>query len=159
MEDAPRQGGYYLKSKTDDYITPPDLYKKLNEEFDFNFDACPLHSRVDNLKGEWGDRTFCNPPYSNTSEWIAKANEEWRKGKLVVLLIPVRTDTVYFHANILNQAEIRYFRGRIRFHSTNDKQLNRAPFPSMVCVFYPTRIVPKPELPESGSLIIAKPAN
>lgn len=151
----PRKGGYYLKSKSDDYITPPDIYKLLDDEFHFNFDACPLHSRVDNLTQPWGERTYVNPPYSATPQWAKKANDEWRQGKLVVMLIPVRTDTVYFHQYILNQASIRYFRGRIKFHDTNNVQQNRAPFPSMICIFDPTTIKPLPPTPESGTFVKA----
>jgi len=154
MTEPARQGGYYLKSKTDDYITPAELYKTLDDEFHFTFDACPLHSRVDNLNAPWGERTFCNPPYSNTPGWVAKANAEWRLGKLVVLLIPVRTDTVYFHEHILNQAELRFYRGRIRFHSTSNVQLNRAPFPSMLVVFHPQTPPPDaPPLSEAGTAV------
>ena len=31
----------------DDWKTPDDLYKKLDDEFNFDFDPCPLHSDFD----------------------------------------------------------------------------------------------------------------
>ena len=33
---------YYPKSKTDKWVTPPEIYDELNREFHFNFDPCPI---------------------------------------------------------------------------------------------------------------------
>lgn len=79
-----------------------------------------------------GCRVFCNPPYSQISKWVEKAFEEGHKpNTLVVLLIPSRTDTKYFHDYILHRAEIRYIKGRLKFGD----QKNSAPFPSMIVIF------------------------
>lgn len=63
---------------------------------------------------------------------MRKCSEEARKpGTLVVLLIPARTDTAYFHDYIYHKArEVRFIRGRLRFNEAGP-----APFPSMVVVF------------------------
>lgn len=76
---------------------------------------------------------FCNPPYGRQiGEWVKKAYEESRKpNTLVVMLIPARTDTKWFHDYILGKAEIRFIRGRLKFGGAD----NAAPFPSMVVVF------------------------
>ena len=75
---------------------------------------------------------FCNPPYSNISAWVEKAYRESRKDNtLVVLLIPARTDTKYFHDFIYNRAEIRFVCGRLRFNGLGQN----APFPSMIVIF------------------------
>ena len=75
---------------------------------------------------------FCNPPYSKISDWVEKAFRETRNDKtLVVLLIPARTDTRYFHDYINNRAEIRFIKGRLKFGESK----NSAPFPSMVVIF------------------------
>jgi hypothetical protein len=94
----------------------------LRKEFDFDFDPCPItHDtvKVDGLSIEWGNRTFCNPPYSVKAKtaFINKAVEEKNKGKLVVLLLPVSTSTRLFHDIILpNISEpVRFFKGRIKF--------------------------------------------
>lgn len=50
---------------------------------------------------------------------------------IVVMLIPARTDTRYFHDYILHRSEIRFIKGRLKFGS---KKYN-APFPSMIVVF------------------------
>lgn len=81
-----------------------------------------------------GERVFCNPPYGRAiGEWVRKCSEEAKKpGTLVVLLIPARTDTAYFHDYIYRKArEVRFLRGRLRFGGAT----NSAPFPSMIVIF------------------------
>lgn len=113
---------------SDNWATPAYVYDKLNEEFQFDFDPCPLNhdtSLWDGLNVEWGGRTFCNPPYSKGLKplFIDKAIEEAKKGKLVVLLLPVSTSTKMFHEKLLpNITEpIRFFKGRIKFVGHNTK--------------------------------------
>ena len=53
----------------------------------------------------------------------------------VVLLIPARTDTTYFHDYIYGKAEIRFIRGRLRFTDEEGNAYAPAPFPSMVVVY------------------------
>lgn len=76
---------------------------------------------------------FCNPPYGKEiSVWVKKCYEESLKpNTLVVMLIPARTDTAYFHDWIYHKAELRFIRGRLHF---NDSKAG-APFPSMVVIF------------------------
>ena len=54
----------------------------------------------------------------------------------IVLLIPARTDTTYFHDYIYGKANIRFVRGRLRF-TDDDGVISRdpAPFPSMVVIY------------------------
>ena len=47
------------------------------------------------------------------------------------MLIPARTDTIYFHKYIYHKAEIRFLKGRLKFGGCK----NSAPFPSMIVVF------------------------
>jgi site-specific DNA-methyltransferase (adenine-specific) len=108
---------YIPKSKSDKWGTPVDLYNKLNSEFEFNFDPCPIDwdGGVSGLDIEWGTSTFCNPPYSSTAKWIEKAYIESQKGKNVVMLINAITDTKAFHKYIYGKAEIRFLKGRLKF--------------------------------------------
>lgn len=80
-----------------------------------------------------GERVFCNPPYGKEiGKWVQKSLEESRKpNTLVVMLIPARTDTRYFHDFIYGKAEIRFIRGRLKFGNSKTS----APFPSMVVIF------------------------
>lgn len=65
-------------------------------------------------------------------QWVRKCYEESRKPcTKVVMLIPARTDTSYFHDYIYHNAEIRFIRGRLHY---NDAKQG-APFPSMVVIF------------------------
>jgi site-specific DNA-methyltransferase (adenine-specific) len=111
----------------DDWGTPQDFYQKLNQEFDFNFDPCPLNHDTelwDGLKIDWKERNFINPPYSRDlkEKFVQKAILESNKGKLCVMLLPVSTSTKLFHEWILpNQTEIRFIKGRLKFSGINTK--------------------------------------
>lgn len=134
-----------FSSKTDLWSTPQDFFDKLNKEFNFNLDPCSTHENAkcekhytiedDGLKQNWeGNSVFCNPPYGkDISSWVEKCSEESKKENTnVVMLIPARTDTRYFHNHIYKKTkEIRFIKGRLKFGDSK----NSAPFPSMVVVF------------------------
>jgi phage N-6-adenine-methyltransferase len=134
-----------FSSKTDLWATPQDFFDQLNEEFHFTLDPCatPENAKCakyytieeDGLKQDWGGEVvFCNPPYGKVlKSWVKKCYEESQKpNTTVVMLIPARTDTSYFHDYIYHNAkEIRFLRGRLKFGDSK----NPAPFPSMVVVF------------------------
>jgi site-specific DNA-methyltransferase (adenine-specific) len=132
-----------LSSNTPEWSTPQFFFDELNKEFNFTLDPCATKENAkcekfytkedDGLSKNWDkDRVFCNPPYgSETPKWVKKASES--KG-LVVMLIPARTDTRYFHDYIYNKTEIRFIKGRLKFGG-NQKGRGSAPFPSMVVVF------------------------
>jgi len=105
----------------DDWATPKELYKKLDAEFNFDFDPCPLHSDFDGLAISWGNSNFINPPYSRKLKelFIRKAYQESLSGKLCVMLLPVSTSTKIFHEIIYPYAEIRFLKGRVRFEGIN----------------------------------------
>ena len=138
-----------LSSKNMCWCTPQDFYNKLNDEFEFVLDAaatektakCPLYFTLetDGLSQSWdcGGAVFCNPPYGRKiGKWIKKAYEEsLRIPYRIVLLIPARTDTSYFHDYIYGKAEIRFIRGRLRFEDEDGNAADPAPFPSMVVVY------------------------
>ena len=127
---------------SDNWSTPEELYNKLNAEFNFDFDPCPLNSTFDGLVIEWGMSNFVNPPYSRKLKeaFVIKAIEQAKKGKTCVMLLPVSTSTRLFHRYILpNAREIRFLYGRVRFLGTNTKGeyvTDKAPMhDSMLVVF------------------------
>ena len=132
-----------FSSNTDLWATPQDFFDELNEEFNFDLDPCALPDNAkckkyftpedDGRKQDWsGHRVFCNPPYGSAiKHWVKKCHDEAQKGALVVMLIPARTDTSYFHDYIYHKAELRFIRGRLKFGNAEQG----APFPSMVVVF------------------------
>ena len=78
------------------------------------------------------DVYWCNPPYGRQiGKWVKKAAE---CGATVVMLLPARTDTAWFHNYILGKAEIRFLRGRLKFGDSK----NSAPFPSMIVIYRET---------------------
>lgn len=134
-----------FSSKSNEWATPPELFSELDAEFGFSLDPCATDDnhkcpkyytqKDDGLRQNWGgERVFCNPPYGRAiGEWVRKCSEEAKKpDTLVVLLIPARTDTAYFHDYIYRKArEVRFLRGRLRFGGAT----NSAPFPSMIVIF------------------------
>lgn len=82
------------------WLTPPDLYAKLDAEFHFDFDPCPypVPEGFDGLTCEWGKSNYVNPPFGSVEHhgkkkgptaWARKAMLEYRKGKTVVLVYPI----------------------------------------------------------------------
>lgn len=131
----------FFSSQTDLWATPQDFFDALNEEFNFTLDVCALPENAkceryytpedDGLVQPWTGTVWCNPPYGKGVEkWIAKAAES---NTLVVMLLPVRTDTRWFHKYINGKAEIRFVKGRLKFGDAK----NSAPFASMVVIFKP----------------------
>ena len=125
----------FASKKTDDWQTPPWLYDKLNNEFSFDYDPCPLNSSFDGLKTDWGKRCFVNPPYSKVDSFLKKAYLELRKNThLAVFLTFANTDTKWFHQHIYHRAEIRFLKGRIKFLDETGEYKNSAMRPSMIAI-------------------------
>src|ERR1035437_9966958 len=81
------------------WLTPPDLYTRLDAEFHFDFDPCPypLPDGFDGLTCEWGSSNYVNPPFGSIihdgrktgpTAWVRKAIKEREKGRLVVFVFP-----------------------------------------------------------------------
>jgi len=134
----------HFSSNTDQWSTPQDFFDKLNERFNFTLDPCADKENAkckkfftkedDGLKQSWDNEiVFCNPPYGRViKEWVKKAY--YAKGGIVVMLMPARTDTKYFHDFIYKNErdnEIEFIKGRLKFGDSK----NSAPFPSMIVVF------------------------
>lgn len=134
----------HFSSKTNEWATPQDFFDKLNQEFGFTLDVAATDENTkvlgryftekdDGLNQSWDNElVWCNPPYGRTlKNWVKKASEA--TGGVVVMLIPARTDTSYFHDYIYKKpnVEIRFIRGRLKFGGSK----NSAPFPSMIVVF------------------------
>lgn len=125
-----------FSSASQHWSTPKELYRVLEAEFNFNDDPCPLHSVTDGLYRDWETRVFLNPPYGREiTKWLRKAYSESQKGKLVVCLLPSRTDTKWWHDYCMQADEIRFLRGRLKFGNSK----NSAPFPSAVVIFRGTK--------------------
>lgn len=131
-----------FSSKSDMWSTPQDFFDKLNSEFHFTLDVCatPENAKCekfytekdDGLSKPWAGVVWCNPPYGmGIGHWVRRGFLSSLAGSTVVMLLPARTDTKWFHDYIYGKAEIRFIRGRLKFGDSK----NSAPFPSMVAIF------------------------
>ena len=137
---------------SDNWETPIELYNKLNEEFKFDFDPCPIsHEEItpdkDGLLIPWGKSNFVNPPYSRKlkEDFIKRSVYEYCKGKTVVLLLPVSTSTHIFHEYIYKSAtEIKFIKGRVKFNgitTTGEKSTGAGMHDSMIVIFDAKKII------------------
>ena len=134
-----------FSSATDNWSTPQDFFDNLNDEFHFTLDVCADETNhkcehyytkeIDGLSRPWIGTIWCNPPYGRKiGEWVRRAYISAQIGSAtVVMLLPARTDTRWFHEYIYNKpnTEIRFIKGRLKFGGCK----NSAPFPSMVVIF------------------------
>lgn len=137
-------GGALYSSRSDDWSTPQQLFDQLDHEFHFTLDAAAskenakcrryFDKETDGLMQSWAAETvWCNPPYGRQiGAWMRKALTESRaSGTTVVMLVPARTDTNWFHQFVYHRAELRFVRGRLKFGGGH----NSAPFPSMLAIY------------------------
>ena len=114
------------------WLTPPELYDQLNDEFQFDFDACP-HPRPENfdsLEVPWGEATYVNPPFHRINSqgptaFARKAIEQSKLGKTVVLILPAQS-----YVNLLLEAgaELRSA-GRVKWLVADTGQPLSSPSP------------------------------
>nr|DAZ30550.1 MAG TPA: DNA N-6-adenine-methyltransferase [Caudoviricetes sp.] len=124
-------------------------FSNLNEKYHFKWDLAAsddnakcnnYFTRDDNsLEQNWGGldgNLFVNPPYGRELKlWVKKAAETHLKnGQYLVMLIPSRTDTSYWHDYIFNHAEIEFLRGRLKFE-VDGVSGDPAPFPSALVIY------------------------
>lgn len=128
-----------------EWSTPQDFYDKINTEFNFTLDPCSTLENHkcskyyteddDGLSKSWkGETVFCNPPFGQLPSWAEKClNESMDNSTTIVMLIPARTDTKWFHKYICNQpnVEIRFVDKRLRFGVSKQP----APFPCLLVIF------------------------
>lgn len=139
-----------LTSKNENWETPKSYFDELNQKYNFTFDLAasdddhktPCYYTVsdDSLSKPWHElpgNLFLNPPYGRQLKlWIKKAYEEslLKTDGSIVVLIPSRTDTSYWHDYIFGKANITFIRGRLKFELDGISG-DAAPFPSALVVF------------------------
>ena len=130
-----------LTSLNQDWRTPKDIYEELDKEFKFDFDPCPPNPKFNGLEVEWGKSNFVNPPYTTKIQdaFVKKASEESKKGKLVVMLIPVRTSSIRWQDYIIDKkgVDIRFLPKRMKFINERGGGVSKnvATFCSAVIIF------------------------
>jgi phage N-6-adenine-methyltransferase len=138
-----------LSKKSDEWITPPEIIFAIEEAgynilYDLaateenaiteNFFSDLNEKNIDEAKNKLQsvlkkerDVAFCNPPYSKAKDfvkWCVSFNLP------VILLLPARTDTRWFHEWLYEKENIiiLFLKGRLRF---SNAKFN-APFPSLL---------------------------
>lgn len=127
--------------------TPMYFFKLLDNEFNFTLDPCAskenrkckkfYSEETNGLIRDWkGETAFVNPPFSDIKEWVRKCYNEGQKDKTtVVMIIPSRTDTKYWHKFVMKAHEIRFCVGRVNFLRNGEKAKNGSAFPLSVVIF------------------------
>lgn len=149
-----------FSSARSNWRTPPRLWKPLAEEFGFTIDVCASKDNAivpryigpdhhdpmlrDAATSAWGRGEVCwmNPPFSrdegiDIAPFLHAANVESARGNVVVAIVPVRTDTRWWHADVMAADEIRLIPHRVRFLMPDGTESNSAPFPSCIAIWRP----------------------
>jgi transcriptional regulator with XRE-family HTH domain len=136
------------KDDRDSRFTPPDFMAGIYEAFgDVDLDPCghllsPVIARRRILLSEGGDgltepwsgrMVFLNPPFSELLKWLRRAHAQWSAGNVetVICLVPVRTDSAWFHETLSADADIYLLQGRVRFLDSRGRSQN-TPFSLML---------------------------
>jgi len=140
-----------FSSKSDEWGTPTDFFNKLDVVYNFTLDPCATAENAkckkfytieeNGLEKDWeGETVFVNPPYSKIKDWVIKAHTEGQKlNTTVVMLIPSRTDTRWWHQYCMNADKILFVKGRLKFEGGE----HSAPFPSAVIIFKKVEVLPQ----------------
>lgn len=109
-----------------------------------DLDPCSNSNSLVKAKEEWTEGalqrswrgyglTFVNPPYGRgLIDWADHISRNWKVyltdhvEDQLILLVPARTDTNWWHEAIKHASTILFFKGRLKF----GKAVNSAPFPS-----------------------------
>jgi phage N-6-adenine-methyltransferase len=123
-------------SSKQDYGTPPELLAAVKRRLcidGFALDVaasaenavapCYYTEQVNGLaqcwvsKGEW---TWCNPPYSDITPWVATAVEQSRQGANIAMLLPASVGANWWRDWVNPYAYKVYLNGRLTFVGCED---------------------------------------
>jgi len=119
-----------FESKNNSWRTPKVLFDTLDKEFHFDIDlACSDDSQLCKLGftekenamlQSWKGICYLNPPFGlkqfPLKKWVETSyNESQKKGTTVVMLIPARTNTNWWHSYCMKAKEVRFIKGRPKF--------------------------------------------
>lgn len=134
-----------LSSACEHWNTPEDVLVALAELWPEGIDLDPcsndgsiVGARVaytkadDGLTRPWLGRVYVNPPYGRgILAWLERALIASNDGAEVVLLVPARVDTVWWHTFAARAEGVCFWRGRLTFRGAPDP----APFPSAILYY------------------------
>lgn len=132
----------HYSSERIDWGTPDYFYDRIHRLYRFDLDVaadkgnakCERYYTKDDcgLTGTWaGARVWCNPPYGrDIKKWVRKAISEAERADLIVMLVPARTDTTWWHEAIKTARPV-FIKGRLKFAGAKSS----APFPSALLIW------------------------
>jgi len=137
-----------VKAKSTEWGTPDSIFVPLDEEFHFTLDAAATlenakcrfyyNKSQDGSIQDWSGQTvWLNPPYNvpSLSDFTDKVIEETDRGVTTVMLVPVKTDQLWWHKLWslyldFGNIEYRWIKGRVKFVGAE----HSAPFPSVIII-------------------------
>lgn len=140
---------YSFESSRSDYLTPKSIYEPILKELgrnDFDCDVCCSDTNIpaiarftpegfyvydrkigeaNGLTGGWSPINWMNPPFRECAKWVKKAYEEQQRGNTTYSILPVRTETKFWHDYILNNpdVEIRWLRKGVKFLNSDGHEM------------------------------------
>ena len=134
----------------DVYCTKEGTFRKLA-----GFNGAQLVNICDGLANPWpcAWRVWVNPPYfpgAALKRWVQKGWESAQQGALVVMLLPVSTDTVWFHSYCWDKrfhrpregVELRFLEGRLHFSNPEKPDSDSPSGPNLLVIFHPSELAP-----------------
>lgn len=136
----------HFSSATDGHETPQAFFNAVSDVYGpFDIDVCATRENAkcskfytpeqDGISQGWHGRIWCNPPYGrDIGRWTDRAvmaTQNTRAAQIVVMLLPARTDTRWWHEWVQPFAQVEFLKGRLRFGGAK----NSAPFPSCLAVY------------------------
>jgi len=143
-----------FSTQKDDWVSPTAVVAPVREFFGgvIGLDPCTSPDNPcaaqrfftpadDGLALDWNARSvYVNPPYSNNGKWCERAvvqhlecsgpGEAGRNE--IIILVPARTDTRWWHRLVESADAVCFWRGRLRFVApgSTEQTASSAPFPS-----------------------------
>ncbi len=132
-----------------DWQTPENVLELVRKVGPIGLDPCTTRENptgalalcspdvgLDGLKLQWAGNSFgalvyVNPPYGRAlGAWVDKCIQEAKLGAEIILLVPSRTDTRWWHKAANEATCCAFWKGRMTFKGAP----STAPFPT--CLFY-----------------------
>lgn len=122
--------GVKFESTNNSWRTPKSLFEPLNKEFHFDYDlACSEENKLcekgfteeqDAFKQTWLGIGYLNPPFGlkkyPLKKWIGWCHEQTQTDeRIIVAVIPARTNTNWWHQYVMKSKEVRFIKGRPKF--------------------------------------------
>lgn len=116
-----------MMHETDNWKTPKKMYNYYMKQ---KYIDCFKYNSTENEyeNNYYKKKLFVNPPYSQmdkVTDWLI---DQYKNECEIVLLVPARTDTKWFHRLLKLQPLIYFIKGRLKFNESK----NGAPFPSLL---------------------------